>query len=228
MKTPPPPETGPTGPQARTYRLLLGHAMTLVRRGRIPSVPELAVKARVSRATAYRYFPSRSKLVSAVVAESLAPVRRFEPTAADGLVRVRELFDKTFPLFKRFEPHMRAALQLSLEHESLERMGLLEEEPYRRGHRQYMLHRAAAPLAATLGPEAYDRLIKALSLIYGIESYVVLRDIWGASYREVESVARWMLEALIESALSRAPAPHPALSPKGRGGKGASPSRSRR
>ena len=230
MRTPPPPDTGPTGPPARTYRLLLGHAMALVRRGRIPSVPELAVKARVSRATAYRYFPSRSKLVSAVVAESLAPVRRFEPTAPDGLVRVRELFDKTFPLFKRFEPHMRAALQLSLEHESLERTGLLEEEPYRRGHRRYMLHRAAAPLAATLGPEAYERLLKALSLIYGIESYVVLRDIWGASYREVEVVARWMVEALIESALRRAPhpgAPHPALSPKGRGRK-ASPSRSPR
>ncbi len=240
MRTPPPPDTGPTGPQARTYRLLLGHAMALVRRGRIPSVPELAVRARVSRATAYRYFPSRSKLVSAVVAESLAPVRRFEPTAADGLVRVRELFDKTFPLFKRFEPHMRAALQLSLEHESLERMGLLEEEPYRRGHRRYMLHRAAGPLAATLGSEAYERLLKALSLIYGIESYVVLRDIWGASYREVEVVARWMVEALIESALRRAPqaaaphhaaphhaAPHPALSPKGRGRK-PSPSRSRR
>jgi len=238
VRTPPPPDTGPTGPQARTYRLLLGHAMTLVRRGRIPSVPELAVKARVSRATAYRYFPSRSKLVSAVVAESLAPVRRFEPTAADGLVRVRELFDKTFPLFKRFEPHMRAALHLALEHESLERMGILEEEPYRRGHRRYMLHRAAAPLASTLGPEAYDRLLKALSLVYGIESYVVLRDIWGASYREVEAVARWMLEALIESALRHAPAaphpaaPHPALSPKGRGRRGrgekSSPSRSRR
>src|SRR5262252_4215330 len=178
---PPPPDPGPAGPRARTYRLLLGHAMTLVRRGRIPSVPELAVKARVSRATAYRYFPSRSKLV-----------------------RVRELFDKTFPLFKRFEPHMRAALQLSLEHESLERMGILEEEPYRRGHRRYMLHRAAAPLASILGAEAYDRLLKALSLIYGIESYVVLRDIWGASYREVESVARFMLEALIESSLRHA------------------------
>jgi hypothetical protein len=64
-----------------------------------------------------------------------------------------------------------------------------------------MLHRAAAPLATTLGAPAYERLLKALSLIYGIESYVVLRDIWGASYREVEAVARWMLEALIESAL---------------------------
>ena len=79
-----------------------------------------------------------------------------------------------------------------------------------------------------MGPEAYDRLLKALSLVYGIESYVVLRDIWGASYREVEVVARWMLEALIESALRRAPAaPHPALSPKGRGRR-TTPSRSRR
>jgi len=139
------------------------------------------------------------------VGEALAPVRRFEPRSGDGLQRVREIFDKTFPLFKEFEPHMRAALQLSLEHESLERMGLLEEEPYRRGHRRYMLHRAAAPLRATLGERTYERLIKALSLVYGIESYVVLRDIWGSSYRDVEAVARWMVDALIESALRQAP-----------------------
>ncbi len=200
------PSRSDKGPRARTYRLLLTRAMALVQRGRIPSIAELAVEARVSRATAYRYFPSRSKLVSAVVAEGLAPVRRFQPKAADGLGRVRELFDKTFPLFKEYEPHMRAALQLALEHESLERMGLLEEEPYRRGHRGYILHRAAAPLSATLGRPAYERLLKALSLVYGIESYVVLRDIWRANYRDVEAVARWMLEALIESALRQAPA----------------------
>jgi hypothetical protein len=46
-----------------------------------------------------------------------------------------------------------------------------------------------------------NRLLKALSLVYGIEPYVVLRDIWGASYRDVEAVARWMLDALVESAL---------------------------
>jgi AcrR family transcriptional regulator len=183
-------------------------------------VPEVAAKARVSRATAYRYFPSRSALVTAVVGEALAPVRRFEPRSGDGLQRMRELFDKTFPLFKEFEPHMRAALQLSLEHESLARLGLLEEEPYRRGHRRYMLHRAAAPLRARLGERTYERLIKALSLIYGIESYVVLRDIWGSSYRDVEAVARWMVDALIESALRQArkpAAPPTAPLPAGRG-----------
>ena len=187
--------------RARTYRLLLSEAMNLVRRGRIPSVAEVAQSACVSRATAYRYFPSRSKLITAVVEESLGPVRRFEAQATDGQQRMRELFDKTFPRFKEFEPHLRAALQLSLEHQSLERAGRLEEEPYRRGHRREILGRALAPLKTELGARAYDRLIKSLSVIYGIEPYVILKDIWGSSDREVESIARWMVDALIESAL---------------------------
>src|SRR4029434_3836446 len=70
-----------------------------------------------------------------------------------------------------------------------------------------MLHRAAAPLRATLGEQTYERLLKALSLIYGVESYVVLRDIWGSSYREVEAVARWMVDALIESTRRQARKP---------------------
>jgi len=99
---------------------------------------------------------------------------------------------------------MRAALQLALEHESLERSGLLEEEPFRRGHRRGLLHRAAAPLKAKLGAKAYERLLKALSIIYGIEPYVVLKDIWGASGREVETLSRWMLDALVETSLRQA------------------------
>lgn len=141
-----------------------------------------------------------------MVAESLGPVRSFEPTAQDGRQRVRELFNQTFPRFKEFEPHMRAALQLSLEHESLERVGLLEEPQYRRGFRRGLLQRAASPLLQKLGRRRYDQLLKALSIIYGIESYVVLKDIWGSDDREVELIARWMVDALIDAAVREAPA----------------------
>jgi AcrR family transcriptional regulator len=192
------------GARARTYRLLMSEAMALVRRGRIPSVAEVALNAGVSRATAYRYFRSRSKLVTAVLEEALRPVRSYVPQSADGLARLRELFEKTYPRFTEYEPHMRAALQLALEHESLERSGLLEEEAFRRGHRRALLHRAAAPLKARLGTTAYERLLKALSLIYGIEPYVVLKDIWGVSGREVESLSRWILDAMVETSLRQA------------------------
>jgi AcrR family transcriptional regulator len=192
------------GARARTYRLLMAEAMALVHRGRIPAVAEVALNAGVSRATAYRYFRSRSKLVTAVLEEALRPVRSYAPQSADGLARLRELFEKTYPRFTEYEAHMRAALQLALEHESLERSGLLEEEPFRRGHRRSLLHRAAAPLKAKLGAKAYERLLKALSIIYGIEPYVVLKDIWGASGREVETLSRWMLDALVETSLRQA------------------------
>src|SRR5207237_309744 len=82
-------------------------------------------------ATAYRYFRSRSKLVSAVIAEALGPVRRAVPQQGDAKQRLHELLDRTYSRFAEYEPHMRAALQLALEHQALEAAGLLEEEPFR-------------------------------------------------------------------------------------------------
>ena len=58
----------------------------------------------------------------------------------------------------------------------------------------------------TLGARDYESLLKALSLVYGIEPYVILKDIWGASNREVDRVARWVADAVIEKALREAPA----------------------
>jgi AcrR family transcriptional regulator len=197
-EAPRPPERGV---KAATFRLLLDTAMALIRQdGHIPSLAEVATRSKVSRATTYRYFPSRSALVTAVVDSSLGPVRAFVSTQADGRARVHELFDQTFPRFKEFEPQMRAAAQLALEQWALERAGLLEEEPYRRGHRVRILEHALAPLAPTLPPPVRDRLHRALSVVYGIEPYMVLKDIWGLPDREVERIALWMADALIDAA----------------------------
>jgi AcrR family transcriptional regulator len=198
----PPPERGI---KAATFRLLLDTAMELIRTsGHVPSIAELAARAQVSRATAYRYFPTRGTLLTAVIDASLGPMRGFASGDADGRARVHELFRRTFPRFKEFEPQMRAAAQLSLEQWALERAGLLDEEPYRRGHRVRILEHAIAPLASHVPPATLDRLHKALSIVYGIEPYVVLKDIWGAPQREVESIALWMADALIDAALHEA------------------------
>ena len=197
-----PPEPPERGVRASTFKLLLDTAMGLIQDGgHIPSVAEVAVRSKVSRATAYRYFPSRSALITAVIDASLGPVRQLAPDGRAGRERVHELFKKTFPRFKEFEPQLRAAAQLALEQWALERAGLLEEEPYRRGHRIRILEHAIAPLAPQLPPATRDRLHKALSVVYGIEPYVILKDIWGLADREVERIAVWMADALIDAAL---------------------------
>ena len=205
------------GAKARMWRLLLKEAGELLGEGRMPSVAEVAQRAGVSRATAYRYFPSRSKLINAVVEDSLGPVRRLASTIPDGRERIRELFAQTFPRFKEYEPQLRAALLLSLEHGAQERAGTLAEEPYRRGHRIKILSHAAAPLKRELGRKRFDRLVRALSVIYGIEAYVVLRDIWGASDRDIEGIARWIADALVDTALRESAANGHAKKRNGRG-----------
>jgi AcrR family transcriptional regulator len=191
----------PEGSNVRTYAKLLNAAMKLVGKGFVPSISELAVHSEVSRATAYRCFPNRSRLISAVVNKSLGDVRKFDAFEHDGKERLHELFEATFSRFAEFEPQLRAALQLALEHEAKAKAGLLEEEQYRRGYRVAILDRAAKPLEAEIGKKSYKLLTQALSVIYGIEPYVVMRDIAGMTTAEIEKTTFWMMDALIEKAL---------------------------
>ena len=206
------PSLGPSPPQrgvkASTFRLLLDTAMDLIREaGHVPSMVDVAQRSGVSRATVYRYFPSRSALIGAVMDASLGPVRSFSSPHADGPSRVRDVFEKTFPLFQTFEAQMRAAVQLSLEQWAQERAGLLEEEPYKRGHRVHILGNAIAPMTDMLAPATQIRLHQALTVVYGIETYIVLKDIWGLSDKAVEKVALWMADALVAAAVNEAKAP---------------------
>jgi AcrR family transcriptional regulator len=185
----------------RTRELLLAAACNLIRElGHVPSIGEVASAAGMSRATAYRCFASRSKLVAAVVDHSLGPVRRFESTLDRVDERLAELFGTTFARFVEFEPQMRSALQLSLEHEALQSAGRLAEEPYRRGYRIDILRRTFAPLARTMSQRSIDRLCKAMSLLFGIEPYVILKDIWNCDNEEVGRIALWMANALLHEA----------------------------
>jgi len=68
-------------------------------------------------------------------------------------------------------------------------------------HRIGILEDAIAPLAPAPPKAVRDRLHKALSIVYGIEPFIILRHIWGAPDREVERIALWMADALVDAAL---------------------------
>lgn len=198
-EAPPPPSSGI---RASTFKLLLDTAMEMIQKeGHIPSIAEVATSANVSRATAYRYFPSRSALITSVVDASLGPVRQLTDDTLGGRERVHGVFKKTFPRFRQYEPQLRAAVQLALEQWALQRAGLLDEEPYRRGHRVNILAHALAPMKTELSPAVRDRLHRALSVLYGIESYAILRDMFDLGDRELEKTVMWMVDALIDASL---------------------------
>ncbi|WP_292673205.1 TetR/AcrR family transcriptional regulator, partial [Mesorhizobium sp.] len=155
-----------------------------------------------SRATAYRYFPSQAALVQAVVNEGLGPILTWKSASTDPERRVVELFDTAMPRIEAFEATFKAALKLSLDQWARRQAGTLGGEPaFTRGHRVDLLKDAIAPLKDRLPPREFKRLAQALSLIFGVEVLIVLKDIWGLDSRKRMSVAQWAAGALVRAAV---------------------------
>jgi AcrR family transcriptional regulator len=182
---------------------MLETARRLMQDGETPSVSEVAEAAGVSRATAYRYFPSQAALVSAVVDEALGPILEWSSKSKDPETRVEDLLSSSMPRILEYEATFKAALKLSLDQWARRQAGTLgPEPPFKRGHRVDLLQSAIAPLKKTMPKKAFARLAKALSLTYGLEVLIILKDLWGLDAEEIRDVAVWAGRALVRSAIA--------------------------
>jgi AcrR family transcriptional regulator len=183
----------------RTRNDLLAAAARLMKEGRRPSLEEVAEAAMVSRATAYRFFPS----VEALVAEASAHIAMPEPEAlfagdagGDVVGRVQRVDDVVHQVVAENE----AALRLMLVHTLQQGLsGGPEPSPRRQNRRTPLLEAALAP--AKLPPAARDRLVAALSLVVGPEAMIVFKDVLQLHDETARAVKRWAIRALVEAAL---------------------------
>jgi AcrR family transcriptional regulator len=182
-------------------RLMLDTAIRLMQSGGSPSVSDVAEAAQVSRATAYRYFPSQAAMIQAAVDDALGPILDWRTEGGDAEARVAALFEFAYPRMEAFEATHRAALLLALDQWQRRRAGTLGAETrVVRGNRRGLLKAAAEPLAEEVGREKAERVTQALSLLFGIEALIILKDIWGLDAEAAEDVANWAARALIRAA----------------------------
>ena len=184
-------------------KIMLDAAMRLMQDGLIPSVSDVAEAAQVSRATAYRYFPSQAALIQAAVDEALGPILAWTSDSADAQDRVAELVSFAYPRMESYEATLKAALRLALDQWARRHAGLSGDEAQMvRGHRIGLLNSAIRPLKGKLSRSGFERLTQSLSLVFGTEAFVVLKDIWGLDRRRAEEVALWTCQALIQAAVA--------------------------
>ena len=195
------------GPRARMRRLMLDTAMQLMQGGRVPSVSDVAEAAEVSRATAYRYFPSQAAMIQAAVDEALGPILAWSSKSDDAGERVRELLKFAFPRMDEFESTHRAALLVALDQWTRRQAGTLgDEAPVVRGNRRMLLQNAVQPLQPQLSRETFDKVTQSLSLVFGIEAIIILKDIWKLDSAGARGVVLWAAQALVETAAAEAAA----------------------
>ena len=198
--------------KARTRAAIVEAAQQLLDLGSTPSVAEAAVEAGVSRATAYRYFPTQQALLVELtdVTPSVASVEKLLASLQTQDVEERLLFllDRFGALLLAHEDEMRRALWVYLDTWLRNRRnGGYDFRAVREGRRMRWLDTALEPVQ-DLPDENRRRLRAALALTIGIDSIVVMKDVCGLDDDEALAVIRWAAIALLRAGLDEGRAGH--------------------
>jgi AcrR family transcriptional regulator len=200
------PDSDPRANQKqRTRTAIVDAAIALLATGCRPTVSEAATAAKVSRATAYRYFPTQDSLL--VEAAAHGPVEPIETlvaaqTGGDARARFAELQAAFNALVGEEEAAMRMALRSYLDAWFAARERGTLAPDVRQGRRMRWIAATLAPARGTLAPDTAQRLSAALALTLGIEPLMVMKDICRLDDAAARDTLQWMAKTLLEAALT--------------------------
>jgi AcrR family transcriptional regulator len=193
------------GPKERTRRLLRQAARELLRTGGPLTVPAAAELAGVSRATAYRYFPTNDSVVlhatMSLADDPLTDTGWAPPAAASPAelgARAADLVRATAAWAFDHQTELRTMLRLSLAPER-------EDQQPRRGltNRGRWISALLEGLPPDVPPAARDRLAAALIPLFGSDAVVWTTDIAQLPRDQAIELLAWMAQALIAATLHR-------------------------
>jgi AcrR family transcriptional regulator len=192
---------GRVNQKLRTRQALIEAAIALRDEGQQPTVAQVAERAKVSRATAYRYFPTVEALISETAADrDMPPLERIWRPGDDpvkGMGLAANALNKLL-IEDEIGLHVmeRSFMTVWLENES--------HEPLRPGRRLSYIEPIVDSMKDVLAPKARKRLKQALSIVMGTEALIAVRDVSGASTEESLDASAWAARALVRQALAEA------------------------
>jgi AcrR family transcriptional regulator len=207
------PAQPPADPRAnqkeRTRAAVVEAASEMLRLGMQPTLGEAAQRAKVSRATAYRYFPTQEALLIEVslVNPAAEPVEQWLaglPAGGEAADRLQGLLATFNPIVLEEAVSLRTGLRSYLDAWLEQHRKGVEPTGIREGRRMRWLNEVLAPLKGKLSAARLKRLQHALSLTLGVEAIVVLKDVCQASDREALNALDWAAQALLRAALEEA------------------------
>lgn len=196
---------GRVNQKRRTRDALIAAARDLIAADGTLTVERAAAAAGVSRATAYRYFPTQWALLLAAHPETGATSMLPVDAPAEPSARLAAVVRSFTQLIVDTEPQQRTMLRLSLGRDP----DAHEPLPLRQGRAIGWIHEALEPLRGTLTEPELDRLVLAIRSAIGIESLAWLTDIAGATRDEATDLMQWTAQGLLFAALNWTPPPPP-------------------
>jgi AcrR family transcriptional regulator len=189
----------------RTLSAIVAAARAMLERGETPTVAQAAAEARVSRTTAYRYFPNNESLIRDlsidIDMQGIDDVSTYDTSEPrDRLVEYVERFNRFVLEHERF--YRIATRHWQDNWLSPEISGDNKPDARREGRRRRTLATIFEPLRTSMPTDQLARLEAAMCLVAGNEAVIVLRDVLGLEPDEIIDVTRWATQAILAAAFA--------------------------
>lgn len=188
--------------KARTRAAIVEAALRLRDQGVTPTIADVARESGVSRATAYRYFPTQKALLVEIadVEPAMVPVEILltELETGDVEKRFEELVEVSAACFLDHEADMRRALWV-YQDTWLRSVGRGADLPaLREGRRMRWIDRVLEPIA-DFPEEKRERLRAALALTIGMDSLAIMKDVCRLDDEKAVDALRWAGNVLLKA-----------------------------
>ena len=188
-------ESGRIGQKRKTRELLLATAKKMLVKGENISVEQVALVAGISKATAYRYFSNKDILLKEASLQRglMDKDDLFGDIDVCNLnARIEKLIDYHFEVLTTNEDVFRLYLGAIMQNSVRDKKNYL-----RGGKRILLIAEALLPLKKEISKETFDKMVNAISLLMGIESISILKDICGLENGSIQEMWKWMIQKII-------------------------------
>jgi AcrR family transcriptional regulator len=187
----------------RTLERMIKAALKLYGKKAFPSPQEIADEAEYAKITLRSYFQTHNEFVEYVVKQVIGSFVA-PKTGPDAEENVEKLFKWGYGQINANEALMRDALrisQLRWQEAVLDEKNCGQPSILKKSNRKEALTVALEPLKNQLNDEIINKIIMLLSVLYGTEAMVVLKDCFCLENDEIINLLTWAAKSIIRQAI---------------------------
>jgi AcrR family transcriptional regulator len=179
--------------QTRTE--ILNAAKKLLRQEEKITLEDVATKANISRATMYRYFSN----IDLLITEASLDIKHKSSDEIFEEVKEMTFEDRIFYIQKHYNQHAQNNEILFRRYLSaVLSESVVSQKQLRGARRMESLQKALAPFQESLGKDTFKKLISVSSVLIGIDSLIVCKDVCKLTNEEADHTLKWALDMILK------------------------------
>ncbi|WP_367390597.1 TetR/AcrR family transcriptional regulator [Lewinella sp. LCG006] len=188
-------DTGRVNQKAKTRTKILVAAKELMQQEKLITLEDVAEKANISRATIYRYYAK----IDLLITEASLDIHHKSPDELLDEVKEMGLEDRIIYVQKHYT-------QLAQKHEVAFRRYLsavllesvTSKKKLRGARRVKSLNNVLKPFKNDLDSDTFKKLVTVASVLMGIDSLIVCKDVCDLDNEEANATLQWALEMIFK------------------------------